>query len=265
METLRILLIGDVIGGSGTALLQSVLRGLQERTAADMTVLNAENASAGRGLTPAMAKTLFETGVDVLTSGNHIWNKDKIFPMLDEQPFLLRPLNYPPGAPGHGSCVFRTPGGEPVGVVNLQGRSFMYPIECPFRAADAEVERLRSEGVRIIMIDFHAEATAEKLALGRWLDGRVTALLGTHTHVQTADETILPKGTAYITDVGMTGPWDSVIGMDADSAILRFRTQLPVPYRPSESPSFLNAVLVEADPATGRAIRIERIVRPADR
>jgi 2',3'-cyclic-nucleotide 2'-phosphodiesterase len=141
----------------------------------------------------------------------------------------------------------------------------MYPIECPFRAADAEIERLRGEGVRIIVIDFHAEATAEKLALGRWLDGRVTALLGTHTHVQTADETVLPKGTAYITDVGMTGPWDSVIGMDADSAILRFRTQLPVPYRPSDSASFLNAVLVEADPATGRAVRIERIVRPADR
>jgi 2',3'-cyclic-nucleotide 2'-phosphodiesterase len=260
---LRILFIGDVIGNSGSSLLQASLAGIQNRTAADLTVLNAENASAGRGLTPATAKTLFEMGVDVLTSGNHIWNRDKIYPMLEEQPYLLRPLNYPPGAPGHGSCVFRTPGGDAIGILNLQGRSFMFPIDCPFRAADTEIERLNREGVRVILIDFHAEATAEKLALGRYLDGRVSALLGTHTHVQTADETVLPNGTAYITDVGMTGPWDSVIGMDTDSAILRFRTQLPVPYRASDSPAFLNAVLVETDAATGKAVRIERINQPA--
>jgi 2',3'-cyclic-nucleotide 2'-phosphodiesterase len=228
-----------------------------------VTILNAENASAGRGLTPSMAATLFSLGADVLTSGNHIWNKDKIFPALEEQPLLLRPLNYPPGAPGHGSCVFRTPAGDPVGVLNLQGRSFMMPIDCPFRAADTEIERLNREGVHIIFVDFHAEATAEKIALGRYLDGRVTALVGTHTHVQTADEMLIPKGTAYITDAGMTGPLDSVIGMDTDSAILRFRSQLPVPYRASESASFLNGVLIETETTTGKAVRIERLREPA--
>jgi 2',3'-cyclic-nucleotide 2'-phosphodiesterase len=263
LSTLRILFIGDVIGNSGVSLLQSSLAGLQNRTGADVTILNAENASAGRGLTPSTAATLFGLGADVLTSGNHIWNKDKIFPVLEEQPFLIRPLNYPPGAPGHGSCVFRTSAGDPVGVLNLQGRSFMMPIDCPFRAADAEIERLNREGVRIIFVDFHAEATAEKLALGRYLDGRVTALVGTHTHVQTADEMLLPNGTAYITDAGMTGPLDSVIGMDTDSAILRFRSQLPVPYRASESASFLNGVLIETETADGKAVRIERLKLPA--
>lgn len=259
LAQLRILFIGDVIGNSGVSLLQSSLSRLQSRTGADITVLNAENASAGRGLTPSMAATLFGLGADVLTSGNHIWNKDKIFPVLEEQPYLLRPLNVPPGAPGHGVCVFRTAAGEPVAVMNLQGRSFMTPIECPFRAADAEIDRLNREGVRVIFVDFHAEATAEKLALGRYLDGRITALVGTHTHVQTADETLLPKGTAYITDAGMTGPVDSVIGMDTDTAILRFRSQLPVPYRASESAASLNGVVIEADASSGRAVRIERL------
>jgi metallophosphoesterase (TIGR00282 family) len=259
LSPVSILFIGDAIGTSGTAAVQARLSGLKDRYAVGLTVLNAENASAGRGLTPTVARSLFEMGIDVLTSGNHIWNKDKIFPMLEEHPNLLRPLNYPAGTPGHGSCVAATLEGIPVGVINLQGRSFMHPIECPFKAADDEIERLKKAGVHVILVDFHAEATAEKIALGKYLDGRVSAVLGTHTHVQTADEQILPMGSAYITDVGMTGPPDSVIGMETQSAILRFKTQLPVPYRASESASGLDAVVVCVDPESGNATGITRL------
>lgn len=259
MKPLQILFIGDAVGSSGIAAVQSRLPGLKDRYGVDLTVLNAENASSGRGLTPSVARSLFDMGIDVLTSGNHIWNKDKIYPMLDEHPLLLRPLNFPPGIPGHGSCVASTAEGVQAAVINLQGRSFMAPIDCPFRAADDEVGKLRNSNIRVILVDFHAEATAEKIALGKYLDGRVSAVLGTHTHVQTADEGILPGGTAYITDVGMTGPSDSVIGMDTQSAILRFKTQLPVPYRASESPSGFNAVLVSVDPESGKANGITRL------
>ena len=169
------------------------------------------------------------------------------------------PLNYPPGVPGHGSCVCELPDGVHIGVINLQGRSFMVPIDCPFRAADAELERMHREGIRVVVIDMHAEATAEKIALGRHLDGRASAVLGTHTHVQTADERIFPGGTAFCTDVGMTGPVDSVIGMDPGAAMLRFMTQLPVPYRVSESPSSLNAVLLRINAGSGKATSIVRI------
>jgi len=259
LKPVSILFIGDAVGASGVAAVQTGLSGLKDRYAAGLTVLNAENASAGRGLTPAVARSLFEMGIDVLTSGNHIWNKDKIFPMMEEHPNLLRPLNYPTGAPGHGSCVTATAEGIPAAVINLQGRSFMQPIDCPFKAADEEVGRLHQAGVRVILVDFHAEATAEKIALGRYLDGRVSAVVGTHTHVQTADERVLPMGSAYITDVGMTGPSDSVIGMETQSAILRFKTQLPVPYRASESASGINAVIVCVDPETGNATGITRL------
>jgi metallophosphoesterase (TIGR00282 family) len=254
----NLLFIGDVIGNSGAVLLNAMLSDFKQKWNVHIAVLNGENAAAGRGLTPRIAHSFFELGVDVITSGNHIWNKDKVFPLLEENPYLLRPLNYPPGTPGHGSCVIQTPGHVPVGVINLQGRSFMYPIDCPFRTADAEVQRLHETGVKTILVDFHAEATAEKVALGRYLDGRVSAVLGTHTHVQTADEKILPQGTAYITDVGMTGPVDSVIGMETESAILRFKMQLPVPYHVSESASTFNAVLITVDASSGKAIRIQR-------
>jgi 2',3'-cyclic-nucleotide 2'-phosphodiesterase len=259
LKPFHVLFIGDVVGTSGLAAVQYRLSGLKDRHGVDFTVLNAENASSGRGLTPAVARSLFDMGIDVLTSGNHIWNKDKIYPMLDEHPFLLRPLNFPAGIPGHGSCVATTSEGTQVAVINLQGRSFMVPIECPFKAADDETGRLRQSNIRVILVDFHAEATAEKIALGRHLDGRVSAVLGTHTHVQTADERVLPGGTAYITDVGMTGPTDSVIGMDTQSAILRFKTQLPVPYRASESPSGFNAVVVSVDPESGKSTGITRL------
>jgi 2',3'-cyclic-nucleotide 2'-phosphodiesterase len=259
LNPFRILFVGDVIGAPGLEALQDALNHPKDGLEAEFKVLNAENASGGRGLTPAVARSLFEAGIDVLTSGNHIWNKDKIFPMLEENPCLLRPLNYPAGTPGHGSAVVSAPEGVRIAVINLQGRSFMHPIDCPFKAADVEIDRLHHEGVRVILIDFHAEATAEKLALGRYLDGRVSAVLGTHTHVQTADERILPCGTAYITDVGMTGPEDSVIGMDTQSAILRFKTQLPIPYRPSESKSGFNAVRVIVDPETGLSTGITRL------
>ena len=258
LKPVSILFIGDVIGTTGIAAVQAQISGLKSRTEAGLTVLNAENASGGRGLTPAVARSLFDMGIDVLTSGNHIWNKDKIFPMLEEEPNLLRPLNYPAGAPGHGSCVTATAEGVSAAVINLQGRSFMPSIDCPFKAADREIDRLGQAGVRVILVDFHAEATAEKIALGKYLDGRVSAVLGTHTHVQTADEQILPMGSAYITDVGMSGPSDSVIGMETQSAILRFKTQLPVPYRVSESASGINAVVVRVDPESGKATGITR-------
>lgn len=255
---INLLFIGDVIGNSGVVLLNAILSDFKKKWNVHTAVLNGENAATGRGLTPRIAHSLFELGIDVLTSGNHIWNKDKVFPLLEENPYLLRPLNYPPGTPGHGSCVFQSPGQVPVGVINLQGRSFMYPIDCPFRTADAEVQRLHKIGVKVILVDFHAEATAEKVALGRYLDGRVSAVLGTHTHVQTADEKILPQGTAYITDVGMTGPVDSVIGMETESAVLRFKIQLPVPYRVSESASMFNAVLITVDASSGKSTNIQR-------
>jgi 2',3'-cyclic-nucleotide 2'-phosphodiesterase len=259
-RTIGILFIADVVGQGGIAHLHATLPGLRREHAADFVVANGENAAAGRGLTPSTAQALFDCGVDVITGGNHTWNKDKIFPVLEESPHLLRPLNYPAGCPGRGTAVVDL-GSRPVriAVVNLQGRSFMSPIDCPFRAADAEVERLQAEGIRIIFIDFHAEATAEKIALGRHLDGRISAVIGTHTHVMTADERILPGGTAYLTDAGMTGPADSVIGMDTETAVLRFMSQLPVPYRVSETPSALNGVVVVISEETGKARSIRRI------
>lgn len=258
MDYIRVLFIGDVIGNSGIEKLHSMLLFFQKKHGIHLTIANAENAASGKGLTTHIAEILFNLGINVLTSGNHIWNRDKIFPYLDTHPYLLRPLNYPPGCPGHGSCIIKIPTGHSIGVINLQGRSFLYPIDCPFRMADKELGAFREKGVYITILDFHAEATAEKLALAWYLDGRVSAIFGTHTHVQTADERIFPKGTAYITDVGMTGPPDSVIGMDPQSAILRFTTQLPVPYRIAESPAQFDAVIVDIDSNTGKAFHIQR-------
>lgn len=257
-DYIRVLFIADVIGNPGIEKLTSMLSAFQKKYGVHLTIANAENAASGKGLTPHIAQTLFNLGIDVLTSGNHIWNREKIFPFLDNHPYLLRPLNYPPGCPGHGSCIIKITTGHSIGVFNLQGRSFLYPIDCPFRSADKELEAFREKGINITILDFHAEATAEKVALAWYLDGRVSAILGTHTHVQTADERILPKGTAYITDVGMTGPPDSVIGMDPQSAILRFTTQLPVPYRIAENPAQFDAVIVDIDPKTGKAFQIHR-------
>ncbi|HLH79662.1 MAG TPA: TIGR00282 family metallophosphoesterase [Chthonomonas sp.] len=260
MPHLRLLMIGDVVGRPGRELLLHLLKPLREEFQADFVVANAENAAGGIGITPALATEMLEAGVDVLTLGNHAWGKRDIYPMLDTETRLLRPANYPPLAPGRGWGVYPTKK-VPVGILVLQGRTFMEPVDDPFRTADNLLTLLRSQ-TSIILVDFHAEATSEKQALGWYLDGKVGAVIGTHTHVQTADERILPKGSAYLTDVGMTGPIDSIIGMDCNVVLERFRTLLPVRMEVAEGPAQLSGVLVELDTETGKAHRIHRIQRP---
>ena len=250
-----ILVIGDVIGRPGRQALQKFLPGLRRQYRADMVIVNAENAAGGFGLTAATAEELFDTGTDVLTSGNHIWAQKEIIPMLDTEIPILRPLNYPPGVPGRGYLII----GQTM-VVNLIGRTFMSNFDCPFRAMDkllAEIEHKPP----IIIVDFHAEATSEKVAMGWYLDGRVSAVLGTHTHVGTIDTRLLPHGTAYVTDIGMTGPLDSVIGDDTDAVLQRFLTMMPNRLSVGKGKPILNAVMVRVDEDTGRATDIERICR----
>lgn len=255
---MNLLFIGDVIGRPGRTVLQQSLPSLIQKHAIDFVVVNVENAAGGFGVTPEIADEFLNGGIDVLTSGNHIWDKREIFDYLNTQPRLLRPANYPPGNPGVGSFVGRTKDGVPVGVLNIQARSFMPTIDCPFRTADAEIERLRQE-TNIIIVDLHGETTAEKMAFGWYVDGRVTAVLGTHTHVQTADERILPKGTAYITDVGMTGPYESVIGMSIEDSLQRLLYQLPKKFEPAKNDPRISGAVVRIDPESGRARHIERL------
>jgi 2',3'-cyclic-nucleotide 2'-phosphodiesterase len=233
---------------------------LQREYSIDLTILNCENAATGNGVTPKMADEFFDWGVDVLTSGNHIWNKSEILPYLDKQSRILRPANYPPGNPGHGIVVLKTRSGESAAVLNLQGRVFMPPIDDPFRVADAELAALPKD-VKTIFVDIHADATSEKVAMGWYLDGRVSAVIGSHTHIPTADETILPGGTAYQTDAGMTGPFLSVIGVMKEGAIRRFLTQMPERFEPASQDVRLNAVVIDVDGTTGRARKIERVQR----
>jgi len=258
----HILFLADIIGSSGFEAVRRYLPEIRSRYGVHWTIANGENLAHGKGLTPKTAEACFDIGIDVITSGNHVWNQKSILPVLDENPFVLRPLNYPPGCPGRGVCEFELEPGFPAAVLSLQGRSFMYPLDCPFRLAEETVQRLQSRGIRILLVDFHAEATAEKAALGLFLDGKVSAVIGTHTHVQTADERILPKGTAFITDIGMSGPKDSVIGMDAETAILRFTTQMPVPYRVSSAESTCCGAVVRIDRSTGKALSISRFRWP---
>ena len=254
----RILFVGDIVGRPGRRLISERLASLVERHQVDLVVANGENAAAGFGLTADIVKQLLDQGIHVLTSGNHIWDKKEIFDTLDREPRLLRPGNYPSDRPGRGCGVFLTPGGVPVGVINLEGRVFMSDLDCPFRRADQLLTDLTGRA-RIILVDFHAEVTSEKQALGHYLDGRVTAVLGTHTHVQTADERILAGGTACLTDVGMTGARDSVIGMRKEGALQRFLTQTAVRLEVAKDDLVLCAALVTADPETGRAVAIERV------
>ena len=256
--TLTALLVGDIVGRAGRCALDRALRQIVQRHRVDFVVANGENAAAGMGLTPTVAIELFDAGVDVLTSGNHIWGKKEMMPFLEEEGRVLRPANYPAPAPGRGSGVFTSIAGVKVGVLNLEGRVFMNALDCPFLAADREIERL-SEETKIILADFHAETTSEKMALGYYLDGRVSVLAGTHTHVQTADERILPQGSAYITDLGMTGGWDGVIGFQKEKPLQRFLTQRPVRFEPACRQLILNGLVAEIDIETGRALRIERV------
>lgn len=250
---MRILMVGDVIGRPGRRAVRTLVPGLRQEYNVDLVIANSENAAGGLGLTKETAEELLDSGVDVLTSGNHIWDQKEILPALDGDLAILRPLNYPPGVPGRGYLIK----GEAL-VVNLVGRIFIGNFDCPFRTMDQLLEEL-TDRPSVIIVDFHGEATSEKVALGWYLDGRVSALLGTHTHVGTIDARLLPKGTAFITDVGMTGPVDSVIGDDTDAVIKRFLTQLPRRLSVGKGGVILNSVLVEVEEGTGRAKSISRI------
>jgi len=255
---MNILFIGDIVGRPGRDLVQRGLRGLVEHHSIDFTIANAENSAAGFGITRDIGDSILEWGVDVMTSGNHIWDKKEAFSYIGAEPRLLRPANYPAGAPGNGSYLARTRDGVSVGVVNIMGRVFMLQIDDPFAIVLREIDALRQR-TRIVFVDFHAEATSEKIAMGWHLDGKVTAVVGTHTHVQTADERILPNGTAYLTDVGMTGPHDSIIGVEVEPSLNRFRTALPSRFDVATGNPRLNAVVIDADETTGRATDIERL------
>ena len=257
---MKVLFLGDVFGKPGRQAVQRLVPRLIARDGIDLVVANAENAAAGIGVTPDLAEELLAAEVDLLTSGNHIWSKREIVPYLEAPGArLLRPANYPPGAPGRGRAVVSTPDGRRLGVVNLEGRVFMKAIDDPFRAATAEIEALRAEGVRAILVDMHCEATSEKNAMGWFLDGKVSAVLGTHTHVQTADARVLPGGTAFITDVGMCGPWDSIIGMRKEPVLERFATARPTGFEPAKRDVWLQGALVDLDEETGRARSIARV------
>ncbi|MEW6171755.1 MAG: TIGR00282 family metallophosphoesterase [Bacillota bacterium] len=254
---MNILMIGDIVGRCGRRAVKENLPDLRRAFPASLVVANGENAAGGVGITRETAEELFSYGIDVLTGGNHIWDKKESYRFIAEEPRLIRPANYPPSVPGVGYGVFPCDGYN-VGIVNLSGRVFMPAVDCPFRKAEEVLAELAPR-VNVIIVDFHAETTSEKIALGWFLDGKVTAVLGTHTHVQTADERILPEGTAYITDVGMTGPRDSVIGVKSDIIIDRFLTQLPKRFEVAAGPFQFNACVVTVDPTTGKALEIERI------
>ena len=256
---MKILFVGDVVGKPGRTILARRLPELVDHHRVDFTVVNVENAAGGFGITPEIFAELEELPIDCYTSGNHIWDKKEGLVLLEEQPRLLRPANYPVGNPGSGFYVGETAAGRRVAVVNLEGQVFMKPLDSPFRVAERILEDLDSS-VNVIVVDIHAEATSEKQALGLFLDGKVTAVLGTHTHVPTADERILPAGTAYISDVGMTGPYDSVIGMRAEKVIRRFLLQSRGVFEVAKRDARLAAVVVEADEETGRARSIERLL-----
>ncbi|MCX5821302.1 MAG: TIGR00282 family metallophosphoesterase [Deltaproteobacteria bacterium] len=254
---MKIFFIGDIVGKPGRRAVRELLPGIIEERRIDFVIANCENAAAGFGVTAEIVEELYGAHIDVLTSGNHIWDKKEVMEFVDDYETLLRPANYPEGAPGRGSVVIPSRVGIPIGVLNLAGRVFMQPLDCPFRTADREIEKLRKRA-RVIIVDMHAEATSEKIAMGWYLDGRVTAVLGTHTHVQTADERILPGGAAYITDVGMTGPFDSVIGIRKDSIMQRFLIQIPNKFDIAKGDVRLQGVTVEIAP-DGRAIGLERL------
>jgi metallophosphoesterase (TIGR00282 family) len=257
----KILFIGDVVGKPGREAVAALAPKLRRQRGLEFVIANGENSAHGAGLTASTVTALLDAGVDVVTAGDHTWDQKEIYEVIERERRLLRPLNFPPSAPGHGSTVVHVGEKIPVGVMNLIGRVYLPNNDCPFRAAEAEVARLRKK-TSIIIVDLHAEATSEKIAMGRFLDGKVSAVLGTHTHVQTADEQILPKGTAYISDVGMCGPHDSVLGRDVDAVLKRFLTQMPQKMEVATRKIELCGVIVEVDEVTGRATAIERLRIP---
>jgi hypothetical protein len=254
----NILFIGDIVGSPGREAVKRLLPELQKEHSLDFVIANAENAAGGSGITAGIAEELFDAGVNVLTSGDHIWKKREILEIINQEERILRPVNFPAGAPGRGEGIFKTRKGAKIGVVNVQGRVFLEALECPFKTAKAAIEQLAKE-TKVIIVDIHAEATSEKVALGWYLDGRVSACLGTHTHIQTADERILPGGSAYITDVGMTGPYDSVIGRRVEDVLERFITSVPVRFEVAKENVQLHGAVIDVDEKTGKANSITRV------
>ena len=256
---MNLLFLGDIVGRPGRDLVRRHVRALAARHQADLVIANGENAAGGVGITRENMLEILTAGVDVITTGNHVWDKRETLEFIGNEPRLLRPANYPEGTPGAGRHVATAKNGVRVGVINVMGRVFMNAIDDPFRSADREIARVREDGAQVIFVDMHAETTSEKLALSYYVDGRVAAVIGTHTHVQTADERILPGGTACLTDAGMTGPHDGVIGMDKDAVIARFVTAMPSRFETAPGDPRLNGVLISADPSTGRATAITRL------
>lgn len=254
---MKILFIGDIVGKVGRAALKALLPAVASRYKTDLVIANGENAAGGFGINEKTAAEIFGCGVHIITSGNHIWDKKDSIPYIAKESRIIRPANYPPGVPGAGSIIY-TVNGVKIGVINLSGRVFMTSIDCPFRAGRSEIERIRNE-TGIIIIDFHAEATSEKIAFGYYVDGKVSAVVGSHTHVQTADEKILPGGTAYITDVGMTGPSLSVIGIEKEQIIERFLMQMPMKFETAKGGGIFSAVIVEIEEKTGKSTAIQRL------
>jgi len=262
---MKILFLGDVVGRGGRKAVHYMLPGLVDEGAVDLVIANVENASKGVGVTHDTVQELKNSGIQVMTSGNHIWKKPGTEKLLAREPYLIRPANYPTGVPGNGGVIWETNWGDKVGIINLAGRIFMEPLDCPFRTAEKYVHDFSEAGISMILLDFHAEATSEKAALGCFLDGKVSAVLGTHTHIQTADNRILPKGSGYITDVGMTGAEDSVIGVKPDPALRKFLTCMPQRLEPSSKNLMINGVLLDVCGKTGNCRSIKRIKKNLDK
>lgn len=255
---MNILFIGDIVGEPGRKAVKHLLPGLRKRFAIDAVVANGENSAGGSGITPRTAEEIFSAGVDVMTSGDHLWDQKEVMELLEQESRFLRPVNYPLGTAGRGGGVFQIPGRGNIGVINVQGRVFMPDLDNPFPTALTEVERLQKQ-TRVILIDMHAEATSEKIAIARMLDGRVSAVIGTHTHVQTADEQIFPGGTAFLCDAGFTGPHESVLGREIEPVIRRFVTHTPQRFGVAKDRVYLQGAVIDVDDVTGRALRIERV------
>jgi len=256
---LNVLFIGDVVGNPGRKIIKQVLSELKRDYSIDFCIANGENAAGGNGITYVVAQELYKFGVDAITMGNHVWSKKEVLSFIECDPKIVRPANYPEGIPGNGSTIISNNKGK-IGIINLMGRVYMEPIECPFKVADKEVEFLKNS-VKIIIIDMHAEATSEKTALAWYLDGKVSSVIGTHTHVQTADERILPCGTSFITDVGMTGPYEGIIGVKRSTIIEKFITHMPVRFEIAKGLVQFNAVVLNIDDITGKTLKIERILK----
>ncbi len=255
---MKLLMIGDIVGRPGRTIVREKLPILKRESGIDFVIANAENAAGGNGITEKIKQELIISGIDFLTMGNHIWDNKDVFNFIEEEQRIIRPANYPVQTPGKGYQLVELENGIVIGILNIAGRVFMNPLDCPFRTADAVLDKMKAL-TNIIKVDFHAEASSEKVAMGWYLDGRVSLIAGTHTHIQTADERILPNGTAYITDIGMTGPRDSILGIEKELVIKKFLTQLPVRFEVAKGPMQLNSVVVEIDTSSGKAKSIKRV------